>query len=51
MQVVYGCWKEDAGITQYMQQNSISDYNQLLSLFVLKVDGITESLITSPHQV
>ena len=50
-EVVYGCWREDQGITQYMAENGIANYNQLLSMFVLKVDDIMASIIPSSHQV
>jgi len=49
-EVVYGCWREDAGIVQYMADNAVSSFDQLLSQFVSKVDGIMASLIRSPQQ-
>ena len=50
-EVVYGCWREDAGIVQYMADNEVSSFDQLLSQFVLKVDAIMARLIPSPLQV
>jgi hexosaminidase len=43
-EVVYGCWREDASITQYMAERGIADYNQLLSLFVQQVDAVVAGM-------
>eukprot|EP01038_Epipyxis_sp_PR26KG_P012119 gene12119-16225_t len=43
-EVVYGCWKEDAGITKFMTDNSISSYDQLLAYFVTRADAIVADL-------
>lgn len=46
--MVYGCWKEDASITQYMAQHGITSYDDILEMFVLRVDDIVRSLGATP---
>lgn len=39
-EVVYGCWAEDDSITEFMAQNGIDSYDQLLAYFVQRADAI-----------
>jgi hexosaminidase len=47
-EVVYGCWKEDKSITEYMSANNIASYDDLLGYFVLRVDEIVRKLGATP---
>ncbi len=43
-EVVYGCWKNDSSITNYMNANKITSYDDLLGIFVKKADAMLTSL-------
>jgi hexosaminidase len=47
-EVVYGCWANDSSIVKYMSDNNIKSYDQLLGVFVNRVDGIVSSLGAVP---
>jgi hexosaminidase len=43
-EVVYGCWKNDSSIVNWMNQKQWTDYNQLLGYFVDRADKIANNL-------
>ena len=43
-EVVYGCWKNDSSIVNWMNNKGWTDYNQLLGYFVDKTDTIVNNL-------
>ncbi len=43
-EVVYGCWKNDSSIIDWMSQKQWTDYNQLLGYFVDRADKIANNL-------
>jgi hexosaminidase len=43
-EVIFGCWSNDASITQFMKDNNIATYADLLSYFVNRADGIVKGL-------
>eukprot|EP00605_Chrysophyceae_sp_TOSAG23-4_P000896 GSChrysophyteH1.ASY1.ANO1.987.1 assembled CDS len=49
-EVVYGCWALDDQITQYMEENNIASYPELLGVYVDKAEAIATSLDTTPIQ-
>lgn len=36
--MVYGCWKNDTSILDYVAANNISSYDELLGIFVSRMD-------------
>ena len=47
-EVVYGCWSNDAGIVSWMKAHGMTDYDDLLEYFVLKIDNIIRGLGATP---
>jgi len=43
-EVVYGCWAADAMVVKYMEDNGITDYADLLNLYVGKANEIATDL-------
>jgi hexosaminidase len=43
-EVVYGCWKNDSSIVDWMNKKHWTDYNQLLGYFVGRADKIANDL-------
>jgi hexosaminidase len=43
-EVVYGCWRADPSIVQFMADNGWTNYNQLMNYFVNKADLIAKEL-------
>ena len=46
-EVVYGCWNNDTGILQYMDDHSMND-DELLMMFVERADGMLRDLKVTP---
>ena len=49
-EVEYGCWEADDSITQYMEENGIATYPELLGVFVDKAEKIATALDTTSIQ-
>ena len=49
-EVEYGCWEVDDSITQYMEENNIATYPELLGVFVEKAEKIATSMGTTSIQ-
>lgn len=47
-EVVYSCWKEDATITSFMNNNNIKSYDDLLGYFINKAESMAISLGAIP---
>jgi hexosaminidase len=47
-EVNYKCWAKDDSITSYMATNGIANYDELMSIFVQRVDAIVRKLGATP---
>lgn len=47
-EVIYSCWSNDVTIVNWMKQNQVASYDELLSYFVKKADGIVQNMKAVP---